>query len=149
MALVFVRRLCPSVTPVQPAAPPARNGNLCLAVFGELLRTVAVFCWPPCHASCLSGSPAQPLSVPARCTAGICCPPCSLLLEHLLLRLTPPRPASCGDISADLQSTRGSSFAAVCAVRGGVSDPGYMSRKLRKFRTDKIDTLNKQMFCFM
>ena len=27
-----------------------------------------------------------------------------------------------------------------------VSDPGYMSRKIRKFRTDKFDTFNKRKF---
>ena len=29
------------------------------------------------------------------------------------------------------------------------SDPVYMSRKIRKFRTDKFDTWNKRKFCLM
>ena len=31
-------------------------------------------------------------------------------------------------------------------VTGSVGDPGYMSRKIRKFKTDKFDTRNKRKF---
>ena len=31
-------------------------------------------------------------------------------------------------------------------VAGELSDSGYIGRKIRKFRTDKFDTCNKQKF---
>ena len=34
----------------------------------------------------------------------------------------------------------------VAAEADEVSDPGYMSRKIRKFRTDKFDTFNEWKF---
>ena len=32
------------------------------------------------------------------------------------------------------------------ATERGITDPGYMSRQIRKFRTDKFDTWNKRKF---